>query len=128
MRRQNKTYQFSGGIAGGVGAVAQYMGNTPPSSNATSAGPMRYPVSGNRTARRLDVYVIANTFSGSTTVKVLKNGANTALTLTIPSGATGLHSLEANVPFADAGIDIGISCPSTGLLSRFECSAVVSLD
>lgn len=128
MRRQTIQRNFSGGIAGTVGAVAQYLGNTTPSAGGTSGAPIRYPITGNRTARRIDVYVITNTFTGATTLKVLKDGVNTALTITIPSGVTGLRSFEATVPFSNAGLDIGVTCPSTGLLNRFECSATVSLD
>lgn len=128
MRRLANSYQFSGGIQGVAGAVTGFLSNTPPSMNGTSSGALRYPVVGHRTARRLSVNVTTNGFAGTTTVTVFKDGVATALTLPIASGVTGLRTVNADVPFSDAGMDVRITCPNTGLLNRFECSAIVSLD
>lgn len=83
--------KFSGGplVATGVAvfwAIAD-RGNgysaDPPNNN-----PDGYPVPAG-TARRLRVRVNTNTFTDIATVFVLKNGAPTAITLTIPAAATG---------------------------------------
>lgn len=128
MRRQTMQRDFSGGIQGVAGPITTYLGNVPPSLNGTASTPQRYPVIGHRTLRRLSAYVQTNGFLASTTLTVMKDGVATSLTVTVPAGNTGNFATIMDVPFSDSGLDVRVTCPNSGLLARFDCTATVTLD
>lgn len=128
MRRNTIQRDFAGGIQGIAGAITTYLGNVPPSLNGTSNVAQRYPVIGHRTARRLSVYVQTNGFAATTTLTVMKDGVATALTVAVPPGSTGNFYTTMDVPFSDSGLDVRVTCPNSGLLARFDCTATVTLD
>jgi hypothetical protein len=51
-------------------------------------------------ALRLMIQVLSNNLSGSSSLRLMKNEADTALQLTIPAGGTGLFTAEGSVDFA----------------------------
>jgi hypothetical protein len=51
-------------------------------------------------ARRLMIQVWGNTLSGDSSLRLMRNEADTELQLTIPAGGTGLFTAEGSVDFA----------------------------
>lgn len=53
------------------------------------------------TMQEMKVQVQTNTLNADATFTFRLNGADTALTLTVPAGATGIFTVQASVPIAD---------------------------
>jgi hypothetical protein len=87
--------KFSGTIVGGAGATVEYLNDAGPGLAANQTTPTRYPTS-QRLMLRLRVTSLSNTSANAVTCTLYKNGAPTAMQVSIPAATV------ANTKFVDS--------------------------
>jgi len=73
----------------------------------------QYPVPNPSVAKAVYVNVVANTLDASATITIRKNGVDTAISITVGAGVTGVLSASGAVSFS-AGDLISIIVDATG--------------
>lgn len=124
---------WCGGFLGAAGLVTFYlpMGGLPGSVAGTnnSASRIRYPVLPGGRGQRLSVQVLTNALAADAVATVYKNGAGTAITVTVPAGATGVFSDTTHSETWDDedAIDLQWICTGGGGGNALTCSASLQI-
>lgn len=111
--REESIYGNSGSLVDGAGAVSNYMAFCGPVGSTSTENNTKVRVNIAGTMKNMQVYVFANTKTGTTTYRSRKNGADGNLVVSFAASTTGHVEDTSNTDTIASGDDYNISYTTT---------------